>query len=102
MEVLWVRWLGVVPGYKWGFSQARLPKVGFVPDNNDNAFGFLDPSLVIRGCHLIPSFSNGRTDTLLRKGTSVVRNSTVEDDWCSFYINMYVVIYPFPAYTLNS
>ena len=99
MEVLWVRWLGLVPRYKWGFSQARLPKVGFVPESNDNAFGFLDPSLVICGCHLILSFSDGRTDVLLRKGTSVVRNSTEEDDWCSFYVNMYIVFYLFLAYT---
>ena len=99
MEVLWVCWLGLVPRYKWGFSQAWLPKVGFVPESNDNAFGFLDPSLMIRGCHLIPLFSDGRTDVLLRKGTSVVRNSTEEDDWCSFYVNMYVVFYLFLAYT---
>ena len=102
MEILWVRWLGAVPGYKWGFPRARLPKVGFVPESDDHAFGFLDPSLVIRGCHLIPSYSEGRTDALLRKGTSVARNSTEEDDWCSFYVNMCVVFYLFLTYTLNN
>jgi len=101
MEFLWVRWLGVVPGYKWGLPEAQLPKVGFVPESDDNAFGFLDPSLMIRGCHLIPSFSKGHTDALLRKGTSVARHSTEDDDWCSFYVNMYVVFYLFLAYTLN-
>ena len=71
MEVLWVHWLGVEPGYHWGSSQARLPKVGFVPESDENAFGFLDPSLVVRGCHFIPSFSNGHTSDLLRHGPSL-------------------------------
>jgi hypothetical protein len=30
MEFLWVRWLGVEPGYRAGIHSARLPKVGFV------------------------------------------------------------------------
>ena len=56
MEVLWVRWLGVDQGHKWGFKEGRLPKVGFVPDRPDHIpFGFLDPSLVLRVCHLIPT-----------------------------------------------
>ena len=90
MQVLWVRWLGVEPGYRWGFKEARLPKVGFVPDTDDDAFGFLDPSLVMRGCHLIPAFSEGRTDTLLRRGESCVRKPGESDDWRTLYVNMYV------------
>ena len=90
MQVLWVRWLCVEPGYRWGFKEARLPKVGFVPDTDDDAFGFLDPSLVMRGCHLIPAFSEGRTDTLLRRGESCVRKPRESDDWRTFYVNMYV------------
>ncbi|KAH7902872.1 hypothetical protein BJ138DRAFT_1200325, partial [Hygrophoropsis aurantiaca] len=73
MEFLWVRWLGVVPNYRWGFKEARLPKVGFVSEKDDHAFGFLDPSLVIRGCHLIPAFADARTDSLLRPGPSIGR-----------------------------
>ena len=91
MEILWVRWLGVEPKYRWGFRRARLPKVGFVPVSDDNAFGFLDPSLIIRGCHLIPCFPDGRTTTLLKQGHSVARDPTEEDDQRSFYVNMYVV-----------
>ena len=90
MQVLWVRWLGVEPGYHWGFKEAHLPKVGFVPDTDDDAFGFLDPSLVMRGCHLILAFSEGRTDTLLRRGESCVRKPGESDDWHTLYVNMYV------------
>ena len=91
MELLWVRWLGVEPKYRWGFRTARLPKVGFVPESDDNAFGFLDPSLIIRGCHLIPCFHDGRTTALMKQGHSIARDPMEEDDQCSFYVNMYVV-----------
>ena len=101
MELLWVCWLGVEPGYNWGLWEAQLPKVGFVPDNDDLAFGFLDPSLVICGCHLIPCFSDGRTAALLRQGASIARCSGEDDDWCSFYVNMYVIFYFFLADGLN-
>ena len=90
MEVLWVRWLGIVPGSIWGFKVARLPKVGFVPEQDNEAFGFLDPSLVIRRCHLIPAFSEGRTDALLRPGKSIARKPGTVDDWSEFYVNMSV------------
>lgn len=49
VEFLWVRWRGVVPDSSRGRENAKLPETGFVPDSDDYAFGFLDPSLVIRG-----------------------------------------------------
>lgn len=89
MEVLWIRWLGIDQDHKWSFKDARLPKVGFVPDNTDHIpFGFLDPSLVIRGCHLIPAFTDGRTHDLLRRGPSLARLHGETDDWAAFYVNM--------------
>jgi hypothetical protein len=89
MEFLWVRWFGVEPGYRWGFKAARLPKIGFLPDTDDGAFGFLDPSLVIRGCHLVPSFANGRTSQLLRTSTlTAARHPDETDDWANFYAMM--------------
>jgi hypothetical protein len=60
MQFLWVRWFGIEPGHRSGFKVGRLPRIRFVPDSDDQAFGFLDPSLVIRGCHLIPAFAQER------------------------------------------
>ena len=88
MEVLWVRWFGAMPGYHWGFRNARLPKIGFIPADSGMAFGFLDPSLVLRGCHLIPAFADGRTETLLRPGPSAARENNDVDDWAAYYVNM--------------
>jgi hypothetical protein len=62
LDILWVRWVGMGPDHQWGFRRCALPKVGFVPEDVDSpVFGFLDPSLVIRGCHLIPAFIDGLT-----------------------------------------
>ena len=87
MEVLWVRWFGVVPGHQWGIKKARLPKIGFILDS-PGMFGFLDPSLVLRACHLIPAFAEGRTDSLLPHGPSIVQENGSSDDWTAYYVNM--------------
>lgn len=67
--------------HRWGLKNARLPKIGFVPFQSSAAFWFLDPSLVLRACHLISAFSNGRTDTLLHYDPSVARENDGIDDW---------------------
>ena len=87
IEVLWVRWFGVVPGHQWGINKARLPKIGFIPDS-PGAFRFLDPSLVLRACHLIPAFAEGRTNSLLPYGPSIARENGNSDDWTAYYVNM--------------
>ena len=90
MEFLWVRWLGMEPRYRSGPRYARLPIVGFVEDSDELAFGFLDPSLVIRGSHLVPRFSLGRTNTLMSyRGPTAARTPGCTDDWTNFYVNMY-------------
>lgn len=93
MEFLWVRWLGVVPDHTFGRRQARLPKIGFIPDSDEFAFGFLDPSLVLRGCHLLPVFQDGRTTELLTTTTTTssiteARPYGEKDDWMNYYVGM--------------
>lgn len=89
MEFLWVRWMGEEPGYRWGIKEAKLPKVGFVPESDEYAFGFLDPSLVVRACHLMPDFASGRTSELLATDKiTAARSINEKDDWASFYVDM--------------
>lgn len=83
----------MVPGHRYGLKVARLPKVGFVPDTDALAFGFLDPSLILRGCHLIPAFNEGRTSELLTAPLTAGRSPGEVDDWVSFYVNMCVYIF---------
>jgi hypothetical protein len=99
MEFLWVRWFGLEPGYRFGTSNARLPKIGFVPEADRSAFGFLDPSLVLRGCHLVPAFSEDRTSALLRTTNPTAARPVDEmDDWTKFYVIMQVN--PFVTFTI--
>lgn len=91
MEFLWVRWLGVEPGASFGHRQAKLPKIGFVPEDDEMAFGFLDPSLVIRGCHLMPVFNSGQTTALLATENSTAARASWPDqvgDWVNYYVGM--------------
>ncbi|TFK57983.1 hypothetical protein BDN72DRAFT_723299, partial [Pluteus cervinus] len=91
MEFLWVRWLGTEHCYRIGRAYAHLPKVGFVQETDSDAFGFLDPSLIIRGVHLIPSFVDGRTQTLLSTcQQTAARPSNEVDDWTNYYVNIFV------------
>jgi len=73
LEFLLVQWLGLVPQHSFGRRAAKLPQIGFMPETDDYAFSFLNPSLIIRGCHLLPSFVDGRTSNLL----SVAANRTL-------------------------
>jgi hypothetical protein len=88
LEVLWVRWLAAIQGYRSGIQHARLPKVGFVEESDRDAFGFLDPGQVIRGAHLIPAFAAGRGVSSLGYGKSLARPGGQLDDWEEYYVGM--------------
>ncbi|KIO03576.1 hypothetical protein M404DRAFT_26885 [Pisolithus tinctorius Marx 270] len=91
MNVLFVRWFGRDNGRPGGsgFAARRLYRVGFISDDDPDAFGFLDPDVVIRGVHLIPAFSLGRTSEYL--GPSFVRpDEDLHEDWRYFDVNMFV------------
>ena len=61
MDFLWVRWFRRDLDYCSGFEVQRLPQIGFVPSNNESAFGFLSPDAVLRATHLIAGFAYGTT-----------------------------------------
>ena len=90
MEFLWVRWLYMDPDSSYERQQACLPKLRFVPDSEESAFGFLDPSAVLRGCHLLPAFAEGCTAESLT-ASEAERPDIINEDWKSFYVGMYVV-----------
>lgn len=87
VDFLWVRWYGRELSFRAGWSERRLHRIGFVEDHEETpAFGFVHPSQVLRGAHLIPAFAHGRTKDLLPP--SVIRPVIDNDeDWKFFYVN---------------
>ncbi|KIK32672.1 hypothetical protein CY34DRAFT_100961, partial [Suillus luteus UH-Slu-Lm8-n1] len=88
LEVLWVRWLAPLQNHRSSMKYARLPKVAFVDESDPDAFGFLDPSQVIRGAHLIPAFASERGISSLRYGRSLAHPGGELDDWEAYYMGM--------------
>ncbi|KDQ54663.1 hypothetical protein JAAARDRAFT_696959 [Jaapia argillacea MUCL 33604] len=77
IEFLWVRWFERDETHVSGVTMRRLEQLTFVQEGCQDAFGFVNPAHIIRGCHLIPSYCHGRTDTLL--SPSLARDH--EGDW---------------------
>ncbi|KIJ64394.1 hypothetical protein HYDPIDRAFT_90003, partial [Hydnomerulius pinastri MD-312] len=86
LEVLWVRWFEVVDAPA-GWEHAALDSLRFVPNAQDDAYGFINPADVLRGCHLIPAFADGRMHP---DGVSMSRNAKDGADWKKYYVNRFV------------
>ncbi|KAF7785232.1 hypothetical protein Agabi119p4_1397 [Agaricus bisporus var. burnettii] len=85
MDFLWIRWLVIDTRYPCSLGARRLPRLEFP---TDSAFDFIDPSDVLRGTHLIPSFSHGRSKGL---GYSTIYTNPEEPtDWNFYYANIFV------------
>lgn len=89
VSVLWVRWMQRNAVGLTGPNSQNYTQVSYVPwsDTPGSAFDFIDPSHIIRGCHLVPAFALGRTRNLL--DPSVARDPGPEGDWRAYYANRY-------------
>lgn len=86
-EFLWVRWLQASPDPpRCYWESGHLEKLEFPPMASKDAFGFVDPALVLRGCHLIPAFSQGK-----QHSDGVGLSSIAKDgqEWKQYYVNRY-------------
>jgi len=86
IELLWVRWMQREASHLQGPNISKnYTRVSFVPQSGipGEAFGFVDPSHVIRGCHLLPIYALDRTRDLL--SASMFRHE--KGDWRAFYAN---------------
>ncbi|KIJ09067.1 hypothetical protein PAXINDRAFT_17835 [Paxillus involutus ATCC 200175] len=86
LEFLWVRWFKQSERPS-GWDHAALDMLQFVPMASSDGFSFIDPADVVRGCHLIPAFANGR---LHPDGVPMSRNARDTDDWKHYYVNHFV------------
>jgi hypothetical protein len=92
MEFLFVRWFGRDPTPRSGWKAKRLIRLGFVPGNDETAFGFIDPAQVIRSVHLIPVFAWGHTTKYIPQKSVIARGTKEPDnDWQLYYVAMWVI-----------
>ena len=62
----------------------ELDRLVFPSVSRQGAFGFLDPSDILRGCHIIPAFAKGKTFPDGRGMSKWARDS---DDWKGYYVS---------------
>ena len=60
-----VYWYGLDPDAPGGFKQQHLLQLGYVSYDNPDAFGFLDPAVILWGSHVIPASAYGEVADLL-------------------------------------
>ena len=83
LDFLWVRWYEIVDPASSGWYKSRLDSVRFPALNGDNAFGFVDPKDVLRGCHIIPNFAKGKRHV---DGVGISHCAKDSKDYNCYYI----------------
>ena len=80
IEFLWIRWYEVKPST----NDFELDKAVLLPIDAPGAHAIVDPLQVLRACHIIPNFNDGRRYQD-GKGKSVVGDDG--SDWSGYFIN---------------
>lgn len=78
IEFLWVRW------YESEMGPSRLSQVRLPPTSQEDSFGFIDPSDVLRACHIIPL---AKMDRAFPDGTGTSELAQDCSDWNSYIVN---------------
>ncbi len=90
-DFLHVRWFQV-HDQGWNncnWTSLRLDHISFPPVAEKDAFGFVDPKLILRGCHILPIFSLGKCHL---DGIGLSKIAKDVNDWKGYYVNRFVVV----------
>jgi hypothetical protein len=82
LEFIFVRWYESVQSHSW--ETRTLGRVRFMPLADQDAFGFVDPGVILRACHIIPAFSQGQRNPS-ECGISPLAGD--RQDWHEYYVN---------------
>jgi hypothetical protein len=67
-----------------GWKAWKLNHLQFLLVAKDDALAFVDPSCVLRSCHIIPAFAEGRCHVDGKGLSSLGQDSS---DWTVYYVN---------------
>ena len=84
IEFLWVWWYKVIGAGNAGWMHSKLDRLHFPPIAQSNAFGFVNPSDVIRGYYINPRFSLG---WWCSNGEGISYSGKDSEDWVEYCIN---------------
>jgi hypothetical protein len=83
LDFLWVRWYQQLETRNTtGWKAHQLNQLSFPPMANEDAFGFVDPSDVLRSSHIIPRFAKGRRYS---DGVGLSKCAKDSGDWKFYY-----------------
>lgn len=90
MEFLWVRWFQVTQAASASsaWDTLRLEQLAFPTVNSDDAFGFVNPADVLRGCHILPRGALGKVH---KDGCGISHCAQDAEDWKGYYVNRCVL-----------
>jgi hypothetical protein len=85
MEFLWVQWFKLAHelSSRASWVKRQLDVLELVPTRDPDAFGFVDPANVLRGCHIIPRFSGGMQD---QDGKEMSQPSRDLNGWSQYFV----------------
>lgn len=67
-----------------GWKACKLDRARFLPMSSSDAFRFVNPADVVRCCHIVPSFADGK---LHPDGVAMSRIACDSGDWKVYYVN---------------
>ena len=88
LDFLWVRRFMYVGDRSVTWEDHALDRVHFSPMADKDSFGFVDPSDVLRGSHILPAFDGGKVHS---DGVGLSRCSSDSQDWLGYAVNRSVV-----------
>jgi len=84
IEFLWVRWYQNVGVEHTGWNSRKLNHIQFLLSSTGDAFDFIDPSDIVRNCHIVPAFAGGKH---YRDGKGLSHLARDSSDWVEYYVN---------------
>lgn len=83
MECLWVWWYEPIDEVST-WDSSTMDRVRFPSVTHNHSFDFLDPTDVLRGCHIIPAFARKRRRP---DGSGLSACAGDKNDWRIYYVN---------------
>ncbi|KAG6905501.1 hypothetical protein DXG01_002331, partial [Tephrocybe rancida] len=90
-DFVWVRWFEICQDLpmsaRWTEQHLGLDQLTFPPLGGRDAFRFVDPSEILRSCHIIPRFCS-----MQRHSDGISLSGLAQDggDWSTYYLNKFV------------